>query len=118
MYERHSQPPISRRAFLGRLAAHFGVVFVLFLGSLGVGVAGFALLEGMAWADAFLHASALLGGLGFVEAPGSVGGKLFAALYSLYAGLVFLAAFGIVLAPVVHRILHKFHWEADRPDSG
>jgi hypothetical protein len=53
----------------------------------------------------------LLGGMGPVNAPATPGGKLFAGLYALYAGLVFLIVAGLLLAPVVHRILHRFHWE-------
>ena len=29
--------------------------------------------------------------------------------YALFSGLVFVGVMGIVLAPVVHRFLHKFH---------
>jgi hypothetical protein len=56
----------------------------------------------------------LLGGMGPVESPQTEGGKLFAGLFALYAGLVFLVAIAIVIAPVVHRLLHKFHWEDER----
>ncbi|MDP3773423.1 MAG: hypothetical protein Q8Q85_04080 [Gemmatimonadales bacterium] len=83
------------------------------LGSLLIGMAGYAHFEGLAWRDAFLNAAMLLGGMEPVESPQTAGGKLFAGLYALYAGLVFLVAVGIVLAPVVHRLLHRFHWDAD-----
>jgi len=92
---------------------HFAVAAALVLGSLLAGMAGYARYEGLGWRDAFLNAAMLLGGMGPVEAPHTEGGKLFAGLYALYAGLVFLVAVGIVLAPVVHRLLHKFHWDAD-----
>jgi len=92
---------------------HFAVATALVLGSLLIGMAGYALYEGLAWRDAFLNAAMLLGGMGPVEVPRTEGGKLFAGLYALYAGLVFLVAVGIVLAPVVHRLLHRFHWDAD-----
>ena len=38
-------------------------------------------------------------------------GKVFAGLFALYAGIVFLGAAMVLLAPVVHRILHKLHLE-------
>jgi hypothetical protein len=63
--------------------------------------------------DAFLNASMLLGGMGPVDAPRTSAGKLFAGIYALYAGLVFLVIVGIILAPIVHRILHRFHWQED-----
>jgi hypothetical protein len=86
----------------------------LVLGSLLIGIAGYSHYEHLAWRDAFLNAAMLLGGMGPVESPQTEGGKLFAGLYALYAGLVFLVAIAIVIAPVVHRLLHKFHWEDER----
>jgi hypothetical protein len=53
----------------------------------------------------------LLAGMGPVDAPRSPDGKVFAGLYALYAGLVFLVVAGLLLAPVVHHILHRLHWE-------
>ena len=75
-------------------------------------MAGYEYFEGLAWRDAFLNAAMLLGGMGPVETPQTPGGKLFAGLYALYAGLVFLIVAGILFAPGVHRLLHRFHWDA------
>jgi hypothetical protein len=97
-----------------RLLLHLLGASALVLGSLAIGMAGYAHFENLAWRDAFLNAAMLLGGMGPVESPGTSGGKLFAGLYALYAGLVFLVAATIVVAPIVHRLLHKFHWEASR----
>ena len=77
-------------------------------------MAGYRYYERLPWLDAFLNAAMLLGGMGPVEDPQTAGGKLFAGLYALYAGPVFLVATAIILAPVVHRVLHKFHWEAPK----
>ena len=113
MYESRRHRPLPRPRFIRRMLRHFAVATALVLGSLLIGMAGYAHYEGLAWRDAFLNAAMLLGGMGPVEVPRTEGGKLFAGLYALYAGLVFLVAVGIVLAPVVHRLLHKFHWDAD-----
>lgn len=117
MYEHRRARLAPRMVFLWRLARHFGVAGLLVLGSLACGMAGYMHFERLEWRDAFLNAAMLLGGMGPVEAPATPGGKLFAGLYALYAGLVFLAAAGIILAPVVHRLLHKFHWEGDEEPS-
>ncbi len=101
------------RAFLKRVGAHFGVATALAAGSLGLGMIGYMYFEHPAWADAFLNAAMLLGGMGPVESPATLGGKLFAGLYALYAGLAFLIAAGVILAPGIHRLLHQFHWEQD-----
>jgi hypothetical protein len=74
-------------------------------------MAGYACFEDLAWRDAFLNAAMLLGGMGPVESPQTDGGKLFAGTYALYSGLLFIVSVGIVLVPVAHRLLHKFHWD-------
>ena len=79
--------------------------------SLGGGMAGYMHYESLPWRDAFLNASMLLGGMGPVDAPKTDAGKLFAGLYALYAGLVFLIIVAILLGPIVHRAMHRFHWE-------
>jgi hypothetical protein len=116
MYEHRRARPVPRGKFLVRLGAHFGVASIIVLGSLLWGMAGYHGLEGLGWEDAFLNAAMLLGGMGPVESPRTPGGKLFAGLYALYAGLVFIVVVGVLLAPVVHRLLHRFHWE--EPEKG
>jgi hypothetical protein len=110
-YESRRDRPIPRRHFARRLAAHGAVSAAIVTASLVGGMAGYEYFEGLAWRDAFLNAAMLLGGMGPVDMPRSPGGKLFAGAYALYAGLVFLVAIAILMAPVVHRFLHRFHWD-------
>ena len=112
MYESKSQSPLPRARFAKRLLAHFSIAVTLVLGSLGAGMLGYAHFEHLSALDAFLNAAMLLGGMGPVNAPVTAAGKLFAGLYALYAGLVFLVSAALVLTPIVHRVLHKFHWDA------
>jgi hypothetical protein len=102
---------LSHRAFLGRIARCASIGALLGTASLLPGMAGYHVLEQMSWLDAFLNAAMLLGGMGPVSVPITEGGKLFAGCYALYCGLVVIAMAGIVLAPVAHRILHRFHLE-------
>jgi hypothetical protein len=113
MYEHKSHPPLSRHHFRRRLLLHFLTATALVLASLAMGMAGYAHFEKLPWRDAFLNSAMLLGGMGPVDAPRTNGGKLFAGIYALYAGLVFLVAAAVLVAPVVHRLLHKFHWEGE-----
>ena len=113
MYEHRRTHPLPRAKFMLRMAAHAAAALALILGSLAVGMAGYEHFESLAWRDAFLNAAMLLGGMGPVEAPRTDGGKMFAGIYALYAGLVFLFVAGILFAPLVHRLLHRFHWERD-----
>ncbi len=111
MYEHRGQPLLSTKAFRRRLLRHFGVGLLILVGSLALGMAGYAYFEGLGWLDSFLSAAMLLGGMGPVGAPVTPGGKLFAGFYALYAGMVFLVAAGVILAPIGHRLLHHFHWD-------
>jgi hypothetical protein len=110
VYESKADPPLATADFTKRLLMHALVATTLLVGSLGIGVFGYCYFEGLSVLDAFLNAAMLLGGMGPVNAPVTSGGKAFAGLYALYAGLVFIVSAGLIFTPIVHRILHKFHW--------
>ena len=112
--EHRNQPPVSRRRFARRLA-HYGGYAAIVVGlSLAIGVAGYHWIAHLSWVDSLLNAAMLLGGMGPVDNLPSDAAKLFASVYALYSGLVFLVVAGLLLAPIFHRILHRFHWQADR----
>lgn len=112
MYESRKQSPISREDFARRLLSHLAVAVALLAASLALGMAGYMALERLSWIDAFLNAAMLLGGMGPVNAPQTAAGKLFAGAYALYAGLAFIVTAGLLFTPVLHRLIHKFHWDA------
>jgi Co/Zn/Cd efflux system component len=85
--------------------------------SLAIGMAGYHGLERLSWLDSFLNAAMLLGGMGPLAVLQTDAGKLFAGCYALYCGLVVIAVAGIVLAPVAHRVLHRFHLEEEQRDE-
>lgn len=113
MYESNRHQPISRLHFVRRMMLHSAAAMGLVVTSLLIGMAGYVRFEQLTWLDAFLNVAMLLGGMGPVDAPRTSAGKLFAGTFALYAGLVFLVVTGLVLAPVVHRILHKFHVQSN-----
>jgi hypothetical protein len=77
-------------------------------------MAGYGYFERMGWADAFANAAMILSGMGPLSPLQTTGGKVFAGLYALYSGLMLIVATGVVLAPVVHRLMHRFHLEAEQ----
>jgi hypothetical protein len=114
MFEHKSKPLIPRAAFMARLGFYIGIAFGIVCGSLAIGVIGYRLLEGFSWIDSLLNASMLLGGMGPVNQLHTRAGKVFASLYALYSGIVFLVTTGFVIAPLLHRFLHHFHLENDK----
>lgn len=114
MYEPRHLPPIPTSRFTLRMLTHAALALALIAFSLLAGMLGYRHYEQMSWVDAFVNAAMLLGGMGPIETKLSDGGKLFAGLYALYAGLAFIAVMAIMLTPVVHRFLHRFHWAEGR----
>lgn len=110
MYEAKHQPPLPRSGFVLRLVRHAAVAFGLLAASLALGMVGYATLEHLSWVDAFLNSAMLLGGMGPVNPPRTTEGKLFAGLYALYAGLVFIVTAALLFTPILHRLMHHFHW--------
>jgi hypothetical protein len=95
--------------FFRRLAVYLGIVFLLILAALFIGIAGYHWIVGLGWVDSLLNASMILGGMGQVNPLVSDRAKVFAALYALFSGLIFIASMGLVFTPIMHRVLHKFH---------
>ena len=116
MYEHRAIAPLSRARFLRRFAGHFAVAQALVAFSLAIGMAGYMYFENMLWRDAFVNSAMLLGGMGPVDPLQTDGGKVFAGCFALYCGLVFLVVSGVLLAPVLHRLLHRFHWEQSKQE--
>lgn len=116
-FERRTQPLLDRSAFARRLAASCGVAALLIGLSLLAGMCGYRYFEGMSWVDAFVNAAMILSGMGPLTALRTTSGKVFAGLYALYSGLALILATGLILAPVVHRVLHRFHVDSDGDDD-
>ena len=110
-FEHKSDPLLPRGAFMQRLARCGALAVALVVLSLGLGMIGYHGFEHLSWIDAFLNSAMLLGGMGPVTTPVSYAGKLFAGVYALYCGLLVILIAGIVLAPIAHRLLHRFHVE-------
>ena len=118
MYEPRHAPLATRAVFRRRVAQNFGIAMIVIGGSLAMGMIGYRLLEGMPWIDAYLNAAMLLGGMGPVEpALHHRAAKLFAGFYALYSGLVVIAAASIILAPMFHRFVHRFHLEEEEEEK-
>jgi hypothetical protein len=111
VYERKTEPLISDQEFVRRLGRQGFYAFQLIAVSVLMGMAGYHWIAGQSWVDSWLNTTMLLGGMGPVGDLTNAPAKVFAGLFALYSGLVFLAVAILLLTPVFHRVLHHFHWE-------
>ena len=114
VYEHRNDPLLPRRKYVKRVARHGMFSFALITVSLGIGIIGYHFLEGLRWIDATVNAAMILGGMGPVNQLHTTAGKLFAAAYALFSGIVFLAAVAVLFAPMFHRFLHRFHLDSKK----
>ncbi len=113
MFEHRKDRLLPRREFVLRLGWSVVAGAVLILFSLSAGILGYHFLNGEGWTDAFVDAAMILSGMGPLSALRSDAAKLFAGCYAIYCGIALIATTGVILAPVIHRSLHKFHLEWD-----
>jgi hypothetical protein len=109
MYESRLQPLLTHAQFLRRVFGHVGAAIGTAAFALFVGMAGYHWLAGLNWVDSLLNASMILGGMGPVDTLTTDAAKIFASFYALFSGLVFISLLGLLLAPFVHRLMHRFH---------
>jgi hypothetical protein len=111
VYERHYEPLLPFKRFLRRQVKHVLIGLAAIGASLALGVLGYHVFEKLPWLDALVNASMILGGMGPVSPIATTAGKIFASFYALYSGVVFLVVVGVMMAPLVHRFLHRLHLE-------
>lgn len=116
-FERHDRPLASHAVFFGRLARSALFALAMIVAALAIGIVGYMVTERMGLLDAYLNAAMLLGGMGEVDALKTDAGKVFAGTYALFCGLLIVIASGIVLAPILHRVLHALHVEDDATNN-
>jgi hypothetical protein len=109
MFENRRQPLIPPAYFVRRVALSIALAGAIAAVALSIGVLGYHYIGELQWIDALLDASMILGGMGPVSVLKSDAAKLFASAYALFSGLVFISVVAVTLAPIMHRILHKFH---------
>jgi hypothetical protein len=116
-FEHRGERPLPTQEFVGRLARYALGAAILVIFALGVGMLGYHRLVNLSWSDSFLNASMILSGMGPVSEICTESGKIFAGIYALFSGLIFVAAVSLVIAPLFHRLLHRFHFEGEQSED-
>jgi len=109
MFERKTEKLVPLPTFFRRVALSLLLTLAVLCVALSIGVLGYHGIAGLSWIDSVLNASMILTGMGPVAPMTTTSSKLFASGYAMFSGVVFLSSIGLVLAPLFHRILHKFH---------
>ena len=112
MYEHRSQPLLPWPRFLRRAVRHALGGLLVVAAFVAIGTVGYRVFGGLGWIDGFLNASMIFSGMGPVDPMKTDAGKLFAAIYALLCGLVLLAVASMIMAPWVHRLVHRIHLDA------
>lgn len=113
MYEHKTERLLPMSEFLQRMARSIGFCAIVVVISLAIGIAGYHFLCDLPWVDALLNSSMILTGMGPVDAMRTTSAKLFASAYALYSGVAFLTIMATLIAPLAHRLMHKFHLEEE-----
>jgi hypothetical protein len=115
MFEHRSAPLLPYHLWIRRLLRFAALGAAIIFVGLGSGTLGYHYFADLGWLDAALNAAMILTGMGPVDRIVSEGGKVFAIVYALFSGIVFLGTAAIVIAPWLHRLLHRLH--ADEADQ-
>ncbi len=108
-FERRTEKLAPFSVYVQRILASLGIAVGLMLVALAFGMVGYHLIAGFNFVDSLLEASMILGGMGPVRELPNEASKVFASLYALFSGVIFIALMGIILSPIAHRVMHKFH---------
>ena len=114
MFEHRKKPLLSREAFVKRIFRNTLIAFIIIIISLGIGMVGYHYTAHLSWLDSLLNASMILTGMGPVNFLTTPPAKIFASFYALFSGIAFLTTIAVLIAPVLHRFLHHFHFENEK----
>jgi hypothetical protein len=117
MYENRRDRLLTRAQFARRVFGHIGFAVGAAAIALYAGMAGYHYLGGLNWVDSLLNASMILGGMGPVDLLKTDAAKVFASFYALFSGLFFIGVLAVLLAPFVHRVMHKLHMDEEGGSS-
>ncbi len=109
MYERRQDQLAPRSVFIKRIIASLVIALGIIVIALLIGIAGYHYIAGFNWIDSLLEASMILGGMGPIKELPNDAAKIFASIYALFSGLILIGLMGIILSPIIHRVMHKFH---------
>ena len=114
MFEKLQHNLLPKKKFYVRILRTICIALLLIAVALGIGMWGYHTFENLSWIDAYVNAAMILSGMGPLLNPTTWVGKFFAGSYALFSGLIFIAIIAVIMAPIIHRAIHKFHIEEEK----
>lgn len=114
MFEKRRHKLLPKKRFILRILRTICLALLLISVALGLGMWGYHTFENLPWIDAYVNAAMILSGMGPLLNPTTWVGKFFAGSFALFSGLVFIAIIAVIMAPILHRAIHKFHIEEEK----
>ena len=74
--------------------------------SIGIGILGYHYIGDLNWIDSLYNASMILTGMGPVNELKTDSAKVFASIYAIFSGVIFLSTVAIFFSPFAHRLMH------------
>lgn len=106
-----NQNILSNKDFAVRVLKYSSVAIFLVVLSISMGMLGYHYYGGLPWIDCFYNASMILTGMGPVDPMPTDDAKIFASVYALFSGVIFLSTVAVFFAPFAHRLMHLLHVE-------
>lgn len=100
-----------KKEFIVRQLKHLIASLIFIFAWIGLGTVGYHFLGDLEWVDAFVDASMIGSGMGPVNPLHTNTGKIFASLYAIFSGIVFITNIGILFTPIAHKIFKKMDLE-------
>ncbi|MEO8087109.1 MAG: hypothetical protein ABI763_09840 [Bacteroidota bacterium] len=117
LFERLDKPLLSKAKFYRRLVNNSMIALIILFISLSIGISGYMVFAHLKFVDSVLNASMILGGMGPVDVLPNDASKYFASAYALFSGVTILSVVGVLFAPLLHRIMHRYHLETDEEEQ-
>ena len=113
MYEHKKQKIAPMKTFYQRVLKNILLALLVMAVCLVIGILGYHYTADIGWLDSLHNASMILSGMGPVVEIKTEVGKYFSSFYALFSGVVFITNMGIILAPAIHRLLHRLNVEEE-----
>ena len=114
MFEHYKQPVISRSAFIKRMTVCVLVSLAILFLTYFIGTLIFHYLGGFTWIDGVLNAVLVMMGVSITGALNNPVLKIFVSFYAVFSGVIFFSVITIILLPIIHRFLHRFHLDREK----